>query len=358
MLQPVILAGGSGTRLWPISREERPKQFLSFFGGRSMLEETVLRLEGLRASAPLVVCNDAHRFLAAEQLRGLGGGGTVMLEPVGRNTAPAILLAAMRARAEGGDPLLLVLAADHAMADPGAFRAAVRLALPQAEAGRLVTFGIVPDRPETGYGYIRRGPTVGDGAFQVAAFVEKPDRVTAEGYLAGGEHFWNSGMFLFRASALIEETGRHAPEMVAACERAFAASREDADFLRIDAESFAACPAKSIDYAVMEKTTQAVMVPLDAGWSDIGSFAALWALREKDADGNALSGDVVAVASRNSLVEARSRLVALVGVEDLVVVETGDAVLVARRDRVQEIEAAVRQMKEAGRPEILRAGGE
>jgi mannose-1-phosphate guanylyltransferase len=250
-----------------------------------------------------------------------------------------------------------VLAADHAMADPEAFRVAVRLALPEAEAGRLVTFGIVPDRPETGYGYIRRGAALGDGAFDVAAFVEKPDRATAEGYLAGGEHFWNSGMFLFRAGVLIEETGRHAPEMVAACERAFAASREDADFLRIDPESFAACPANSIDYAVMEKTDRAVMVPLDAGWSDIGSFAALWALRDKDGDGNALSGDVLAVASRNSLVEARSRLVALVGVEDLVVVETGDAVLVARRERVQEIEAAVRQMKEAGRTEIMRAGG-
>lgn len=349
---PVILAGGSGSRLWPLSRQLNPKQFLKLTGDATMLQETVKRLHGLAMQAPLVICNDEHRFLVAEQMRAIGSAeATVILEPVGRNTAPAIALAALQVTAEGDDPLLMVLAADHLIRDSQAFQASIASALPLAAAGKLVTFGIVPDRPETGYGYIARGAPIADRGYEVARFVEKPDRATAETYLSGGEHYWNSGMFLFRASRYLEELSRHRPDMVAACREALAKAETDLDFLRIDRAAFEACPADSIDYAVMEHTRDGVVVPLDAGWSDIGSWSALWDVKRKDETGNAFTGDVLSAGSRNTLVHADHRLVAVVGTEDLVVIETKDALLVAHKDRVQDVKSIVAQIKDQGRHE-------
>ncbi|WP_099864094.1 mannose-1-phosphate guanylyltransferase/mannose-6-phosphate isomerase [Pararhizobium haloflavum] len=352
MLLPVILAGGSGTRLWPLSRQLNPKQFLALTSEHTMLQETVRRLDGFEIGAPIVICNEEHRFLAAEQMHGLGfSDATIMLEPVGRNTAPAITLAALKAMGDGKDPLLLVLAADHLIRDRGAFQAAVSAAEPLAEAGRLVTFGIVPDRPETGYGYIQRGAADGPTGYKVERFVEKPDLETAQGYVDGGRHFWNSGMFLFRASRYLGELERHRPEMIAACRKALDHAARDLDFVRIDRPAFEACPSDSIDYAVMEKTDDAAMVPLDAGWSDIGSWSALWDVSEKDASGNAFAGDVLSSGASNTLVRADQRLVAVVGTHDLVVIETKDALLVAHKDRVQDVKNIVSQIKDQGRQE-------
>jgi mannose-1-phosphate guanylyltransferase len=351
-LLPVIMAGGSGTRLWPLSRELFPKQFLALAGDDSMLQATVKRLHGLQVATPLVICNEAHRFLVAEQLRQLGAlSRNILLEPAARNTAPAVALAALQASRDGNDPLLLVLAADHLIADNGAFQAAVLAALPLAQSGHLVSFGIVPTAPETGYGYVRRGAAVGDGAFTVAAFVEKPALAVAEQYLESGEYLWNSGMFCFRASRYLAELGKHRPDILAACQTAFAASQADIDFLRVDAASFTACPAESIDYAVMEKTDAAVVVPMDAGWSDVGAFAALWEVLPHDENGNVHRGDVLAHDSRNNLVMAENALVATVGMQDFVVVQTKDAVLVAPRSRVQEVKQIVEQLKADGRTE-------
>ncbi|VCU70092.1 Mannose-1-phosphate guanylyltransferase 1 [Pigmentiphaga humi] len=349
---PVLMAGGSGTRLWPLSREHFPKQFLALDGGeRSMLQATLERLGDLPAGKPLVICNDSHRFLVAEQLRQLGAlNRNILLEPVARNTAPAVTLAALHALREG-DPVLLVLAADHVIRDEAAFQAAVRHALPLAEQGRLLTFGIVPDKPETGYGYIRRGTAIEGGASSVAAFVEKPERAVAEQYLASGEYLWNSGMFMFRASRYLEELGRFRPDILAACRAAMAAPSPDLDFIRVDTEAFKACPEESIDYAVMEKTDAAAVVPLDAGWSDVGAFGSLWEVLPHDADGNALQGDVIAADSTNNLVIAENALVAVVGLHDTVVVQTKDAVLVAPRARAQEVKQIVGRIKAAGRTE-------
>jgi len=353
MFLPVIMAGGSGTRLWPLSRQLYPKQFHALNGKQTLLQQTVTRLDGTGAGEPLLICNEEHRFLVAEQLRLIGhGDATIVLEPTGRNTAPAIALAALRATEAGEDPVLLVLAADHAMKDVANFHAAIATALPLAEAGHLVTFGIVPDRAETGYGYIRRGDPLADNAgFSVANFAEKPDRATAERYVASGDYFWNSGIFMFRASRYLEELGLHRPDILEAARRAVASTRPDMQFVRVDAEAFAACPSESIDYAVMEKTNAAAMVPLDAGWNDIGSWAALWEVLPRDGNGNALSGDVVAVKSRNNLVHAEDRLVTLLGVDDLVVVETSDAILVARRDAVQDVKRVVDRIASDGRSE-------
>lgn len=354
---PVILSGGAGTRLWPLSRELYPKQLLPLAGAHTMLQETILRLEGVAGlAAPLVVCNEAHRFLVAEQLRQAGvAAAAILLEPVGRNTAPAVALAALQATADGADPLLLVLPADHVIRDAAALRAAIAAALPAAGDGRLLTFGIVPAAPETGYGYIRRGPAVAAGqpVCAVARFVEKPDRATAVSYLAAGDYFWNSGMFLFRASAYLAELDRLAPAMLAACRAAFDGRSADLDFVRLDAEAFAACPADSIDYAVMEKTSRAAMLPLDAGWSDVGSWSALWEVGPADGDGNVVAGDVIAVDSAGSYLCAGSRLVAAVGVRDVVVVETADAVLVAAKERVQDVKQVVERLKAQGRGEHL-----
>jgi mannose-1-phosphate guanylyltransferase/mannose-6-phosphate isomerase len=340
---PVLLSGGSGTRLWPLSREAYPKQFLPLVGEDTMLQATWRRVEALASEAPIVVANEEHRFLVAEQLRVIGAPRPrIILEPVGRNTAPAIAAAALVAQADGRDPLLLVLPSDHVVRDDAAFRAAVEAAAPAALDGALVTFGIVPNAPETGFGYIQAAP--GEGVRRVLRFVEKPDAATAQGYLAEGGYFWNSGMFLFRASRYLAELGRFRPDLLAAAQASCAHLDPDGEFLRLDRAAFEASPSESIDYAVMEKTDAAMVLPVDIGWNDVGSWSALWEVSEQDGDGNAHHGDVIAVDTRDSYAYAR-RLVALVGVEGLIVVETDDAVLVAAKDRVQEVKQVVARLK-------------
>ena len=342
-LQPVLLSGGSGTRLWPLSREAYPKQFLALAGEHTMLQDTWLRVAPLASRPPIVVANEEHRFLAGEQLRLVGmAQAAIVLEPIGRNTAPAIAAAALQACEGGDDPLLLVLPSDHVVRDAEAFRAAVHAAMPAAEAGALVTFGIVPEAPETGFGYIQAA--AGEGVRQVLRFVEKPDAATAQQYLDAGGYYWNSGMFLFRASRYLEELGRFRPGILAAVRKAFAGAARDGDFVRLDKDAFAASPSDSIDYAVFENTDRAMVLPVDIGWNDVGSWSALWQVSEQGADGNAHHGDVIAVDSRNSYAYAR-RLVALVGVDDLVVVETDDAVLVAHKDHVQQVKDVVARLK-------------
>ena len=352
---PVILSGGAGTRLWPLSRELYPKQLLPLVGETTMLQETVLRLDGLaNRSAPVVVCNEAHRFMVAEQLRQAGqDADAVILEPVGRNTAPAVAVAAMQALESGDDPVMLVLPADHVIRDAAALCAAVNTGIKAVQQGALLTFGIVPTGPETGYGYIRRGDAHDDEVFAVEQFVEKPDLDTAKEYLASGDYYWNSGMFMFKASTYLDELGRLHPEMVSACKAAWNNRITDLDFTRLDADAFAACPSDSIDYAVMEKIAHAVVIPLDAGWSDVGSWAALWEVGTGDERGNVKSGDVLDVACENSFIHGSSRLVAGVGLNDTVVVETADAVLVAAKDRVQDVKQIVDQLKSAEREEHL-----
>ena len=346
MLQPVLLSGGSGTRLWPLSREAYPKQFLPLAGEDTMLQATWRRVAGIADAAPIVIAGEDHRFLVAEQLRQADAPTpAIVLEPVGRNTAPAIAAAALQAMADGGDPLLLVLPSDHVVRDAAAFRDAVRAAMPAAEAGALVTFGIVPDAPETGFGYIQADAgDAGGGVRKVLRFVEKPDAATAQGYLDAGGYYWNSGMFLLRASRYLEELQRFRPDIVAAVRAAFDGAARDGDFIRLQREAFAAGPSDSIDYAVMENTAAAMVLPVDIGWNDVGSWSALWEVSAQDGDGNAHHGDVIAIDSRNSYAYAR-RLVALVGVDDLVVVETDDAVLVARKDRVQQVKDVVARLK-------------
>ncbi|MEC4239193.1 mannose-1-phosphate guanylyltransferase/mannose-6-phosphate isomerase [Pseudomonas sp. DSV-1] len=355
MLFPIIMAGGSGSRLWPLSRQLNPKQFLPLADADfSMLQATIQRLDGLGAALPRLICNEQHRFLAAEQLRLLGlEKAGILLEPVGRNTAPAIALAALQACSEAEDPILLVLAADHLIQDVEAFQTCIQTALPLAQDGKLVTFGILPTHAETGYGYIEQGIDVGVGGFKVSRFVEKPDLVTAQEYLANGSYFWNSGMFMFRASRYLEELETYRPDILAACRAALAGGSQDMHFTRVDEAAFAACPDDSVDYAVMEKTADAVMVPLDAGWSDIGSWTALWDVCDKDQQGNVFKGDVLNQQSRNTYVHADSRLVATVGLDDLVIVETKDAVLVAHKDHVQDVKKIVEQLKNGSRTEHI-----
>ena len=360
MLTPLILSGGSGTRLWPLSREMYPKQLLPLIGKHTMLQETAARVSGLPdLAAPIVVCNESHRFMVAEQMRQYGTSPqAIILEPVGRNTAPAVAVAALvaldRARkSKGGDdsdPILLVLPADHVIRDVEAFQSAVIAGRTAAEAGKLVTFGVVPDRAETGYGYIRRAQ--GDGpTYPVQQFVEKPDAATAQTYVESGEYYWNSGMFMFRARMYLAELKLHAPAMLSACEDAVAAATRDLDFTRLPAAEFGACPSDSIDYAVMERTDSAVVVPLDAGWSDVGSWSALQDALPRDDQGNVLTGDVLVEDSSGCYLHSTSRLIGVVGLKDHVVVETKDAVLVAPRDRVQDVKALVAQLKAQGRYE-------
>ncbi|WP_043320979.1 mannose-1-phosphate guanylyltransferase/mannose-6-phosphate isomerase [Microbulbifer sp. HZ11] len=349
---PVILCGGTGSRLWPLSREAYPKQFLSLIGSETLLQATALRLDGLaQVQAPILVCNEAHRFAAAEQLQEVGRGAqSILLEPCARNTAPAIALAALAAQENERDPLLLVLPADHAVADKTAFQAAVAAATPLAESGRLVTFGIVPTCAETGYGYIRSGERL-EGGWGVAEFVEKPDLATAEKYLASGEYNWNSGMFLFRASRFLEELAQFQPEMLEICRAAFSRAVRDLDFTRVDAELFARCPSDSVDYAVMEKTESAAVVPMQAGWSDVGSWSALWELAQKDECDNLLQGDVLTEDASGCLVHGGDRLIGVLGVRDLVVVDTDDALMVADKSRVQDVKKLVEQLKRSERRE-------
>ena len=352
MLLPVIMAGGSGSRLWPLSRSLYPKQFISLASDKTMLQETIARLSGIKHQDPMLICNEAHRFIVAEQLRQdhLNHSG-IVLEPVGRNTAPAIALAALHATKEGNDPLLLVLAADHVILNQNAFIAAVEKASVSAQQGKLVTFGIIPTSPETGYGYIKQGDVEGDGAYQVSSFVEKPDLHTAEAYLASGDYYWNSGMFLFKASRYIEELKLYRPDILLACQEAMLQSKTDLDFMRVNEEAFSACPEDSVDYAVMEKTKDALVVPMAAGWSDVGSFSALWDISDKDEAGNVLIGDVVMDQTTNSYVYAKNKLVSTVGVDNLVVIETKDAILVANKDKVQDVKHIVNQLKAKGRSE-------
>ena len=355
-LVPVILAGGSGTRLWPLSRALYPKQFLALSGEHTLLQQAVLRLTGLgdgqmRVGAPLVVGNEEHRFMLLEQLREIGvKDAGVLLEPAGRNTAPALTLAALAARAQGEDPILVVTPADQTVTDGAAFTAALHEAVAAAADGSLVTLGIVADRPETGFGYIR---SQGEGAVrEVKAFVEKPDLATAERYVAEGCYAWNSGMFVLRASVWLAALGHFRPDIAQASEAAWAQRSTDASFVRPDKAAFAAIPSESIDYAVMEPCPaqpaagfRVKMVPLSAGWSDLGAWDAVWQVSARDAQGNAAHGDALVESSRNTLVHATSRLVGVVGVDNVVVVETPDAVLVADRDRSQEVKQIVARLQ-------------
>lgn len=364
MIYPVIMAGGTGSRLWPLSRELHPKQFLNLVDEQlSMLQATLTRLNGIETAAPSLICNEQHRFLVAEQLRVIGcDNARILLEPVGRNTAPAIALSALQACQENDDAVLLVLAADHVIEDVAAFHSAINTALPLAQDGKLVTFGIVPTHAETGYGYIQRGGALYKG-FAVKCFVEKPDTATAEDYLGSGDYYWNSGMFLFKARRYLDELQTYQPKIFQACKDAMAQAELDLDFIRVNAEAFANSPNISIDYAVMEKTADAAVVPLDAGWSDVGSWSSLWEALPKNQQGNALQGDILTEQVSNSFIHAESRLVTVVGVDNLVIVETKDAVLVIDKSQTQRVKELVTQLKNNNRgehithPEVYRPWG-
>ncbi len=347
---PVILSGGSGTRLWPLSRSQHPKQFLPLVSEHTMVQETVLRLQGLKnLQPPLAVCNENHRFMMAEQLRetGIHPAG-IILEPVGRNTAPAIALAALTAQA---DDTLLVLPADHVITDVPSFQSIVEKADKLAQQDYMVTFGIIPTAPETGYGYIRAGQATDESSFRIDAFVEKPDLDTAQQYVDSGDYYWNSGMFAFKAGRYLEELEKFQPDILKACRKALENAQRDLDFIRVDKEIFLNCPSDSIDYAVMEKTDQGIVIPLDAGWNDIGSWSALWDITDKDGQGNAVSGDVIALDTENSFLLSQSKLVVTVGIDNIVVIDTDDAVMIAAKDRVQDVKLVVDQLKDKQRSE-------
>ena len=353
-LYPVILSGGSGTRLWPMSRAAMPKQLLALNGARTMIQDTVLRAQLPGAAQPLVICNESHRFLVAGQVQQIAvKPSSIVLESEGRNTAPAAVVAALIVAESDPEGVILLLPSDHVVAKEAAFRDAAALAVSAAEAGKIVTFGITPSKPETGFGYIQRGePLKGiGGAFKVQRFVEKPDAATAARYLADGGYFWNSGMFVFRADVMLEEAARLAPDIVAAVRGALAKAKRDADFVRLDAESFARAPNISVDYAIMEHTERAALVPCTLGWSDVGSWAALWEIREQDEHGNVLQGDVIAHDAEGSFVRSERGLVALVGTRDLAVIVTRDAVLVADKSKTQDVKAIVDRLKSAKRSE-------
>ena len=357
MLYPVILSGGSGTRLWPLSRAALPKQFLPLISEHTLFQETLLRLKDFPGmAAPIVVCSNDHRFLAAEQVRDIGVTPLLqILEPIGRNTAPAVAVAAFAALEKDDQAFLLVLPADHLIQDVAGFHTAIKTALTLAHQDKLVTFGITPDEPATGFGYIERGVSLENDphSFSVARFVEKPDLDTARQFLASGNFFWNSGMFVFKASVYLSELQRHRPDIYHASQQAWQRSTRDLDFLRLDEQRFAACPADSIDYAVMERTQSAALVTVDIGWSDIGSWSSLDQVSAKDARGNALRGDVYAAETANSYVRAESRMVAAIGVRDMVIVETADAVLVMHKDYAQDVKHTVEYLKQAERTEHL-----
>ncbi|HEX4984492.1 MAG TPA: mannose-1-phosphate guanylyltransferase/mannose-6-phosphate isomerase [Burkholderiales bacterium] len=357
MIFPVVLSGGSGSRLWPLSRTLLPKQFLPLLGDRTMLQQTLQRLQGLSGLAPpVLVCSNDHRFLAAEQLREIGvSAGAQILEPAGRNTAPALAVAALQVMAQDAEGILLVLPADHLIRDVAGFHAAVGKAAAAAAAGRLATFGIVAREPETGYGYIERGAPLESaaGCYRVARFVEKPDLARARGFVASGRFYWNSGMFVFRAARYLEELGKYRRDILDCARQAWEKSTRDLDFVRLDEKAFLASPSESIDYAVMEKTTDAVVVEADIGWNDIGSWTALWQAGQPDAAGNVTVGDVHVDDARNCYVRAEHKLVAAVGVSDLIVVETSDAVLVTHKDKSQDVKKVVDALRAKQRDEYL-----
>ena len=357
-LIPVILCGGTGTRLWPLSRASYPKQYWALSGSseETLLQQTQQRLKGIKGlSAPLLICNEDHRFIVAEQMRQIDvEPNAILLEPMGRNTAPAVTVAALQATERGEDPLLLILAADHVIRDATQFRHVIEAGRIPAEAGRLVTFGIVPTAPETGYGYIEAAESFGNGepkAVPIARFVEKPDRNAAEQFLANGRFTWNSGMFMFKASAMLSELERLSPEVVSCCRAALEQDVPDLNFLRLEREAFAQCPNVAIDVAVMEQTQLGTVLPLDAGWSDVGSWSALWETTDQDLNGNVLRGHVIAESSRDCYLRSEHRLVVGLGVENLVVVETDDAVLIANRNQAQEVKKIVKQLEADGSPE-------
>ena len=351
-ITPVLLCGGVGSRLWPVSRQGRPKQYLNLIGETSMLQQTLTRIESLAQTSPIIVCNEEHRFLVAEQVRQLGlTSPTIILEPEGKNTAPAIALAALAASVSDPEVNLLVLPADHYVGKPAALIDAIEKAAFASSQGKLVTFGLVPSRPETGYGYIKQGETLAPDVSVLEQFVEKPDQPTAEGYIASRDYVWNSGMFMFTAARYLESLGEFQPEMADVCERAMAQAERDMDFIRPDAEVFATCASDSIDYAVMEHTPEGAVVSLDCGWSDIGAWSALWEAGDQDAAGNVTQGDVVLNKTQNSYVRSQSRLVTTTGVKDLVVVETADAVMVADRHSVQDVKDIVNLLKASDRTE-------
>ncbi|MFP1898327.1 mannose-1-phosphate guanylyltransferase/mannose-6-phosphate isomerase [Lonsdalea quercina] len=350
---PVVMAGGTGSRLWPLSRELFPKQFLTIGESvGSLLQNTVTRIEGIEnisVKPPLVICNENHRFLVAEQLREIDKlDNNIILEPVGKNTAPAVALAAHLANQSDPESLLLVLAADHLIKKEDHFHAAIIDAVHYAANNQLVTFGIIPEYPETGYGYIKKGEGLSDSCFRVDAFVEKPDLAKAEAYVADGGYSWNSGMFLFKAGKYLEELEKHSPDIYRITRESIERSQKDLDFIRVDAESFAQCPSDSIDYAVMEKTSDAVVIPIDAGWSDVGSWSSLWDVSAKDENGNVNVGEVIAFDSRNNYISSESALVATIGLDDVVVINTNDALLISRKDRVQDVKKVVEELKTRG----------
>ncbi|WP_386686455.1 mannose-1-phosphate guanylyltransferase/mannose-6-phosphate isomerase [Lonepinella sp. MS14437] len=353
MFIPIVMAGGSGSRLWPLSRSMFPKQFLALDNKHklTMLQATLDRVVDISAQNPIVITNENHRFIVAEQLREYGVDARIILEPVGRNTAPAIALAAFEAIKNGQDPVLLILAADHVILDKQAFQNSIRLALKQAEKGNLTTFGIVPTAPETGYGYIERGEDLSDGSYKVKQFIEKPKLEVAQQYLASGNYYWNSGCFMFKASRYLEELRKFSPEIYSACEKAQYKDIQNSDFIRVNKEEFEKCPDDSIDYAVMEKASDVTVIPLDAGWNDVGSWSALWEVSDKDSNGNVYFGDVITNNTENSYIYAPNKLVAAVGLKDIIVVETKDAVLVADKAKVQEVKQIVEQLKNDNRSE-------
>ncbi|AMQ94169.1 mannose-1-phosphate guanyltransferase [Aggregatibacter actinomycetemcomitans] len=353
MFISVIMAGGSGSRLWPLSRSMFPKQFLALDkkNNLTMLQATIDRINQMSTSEPIIITNEQHRFIVAEQLREYGVKSRIILEPVGKNTAPAIALAAFEAIKHGEDPILLVLAADHVVLNKEAFQTSVRNALVQAQTGYLVTFGIVPTAPETGYGYIQRGEKITEEAYKVERFVEKPNFETAEKYVASGNCYWNSGCFMFKASCYLHELRKFALEIYEACEKATSNRLKNNDFIRVDVDEFLKCPDDSVDYAVIEKTDKAIVVPMDAGWSDVGSWSALWEVSDKDENQNSYHGDVIMKNTSGCYIYAPNKLVAAVGLENIVIVDTKDAVLVADRSKVQEVKQIVEQLKKEDRRE-------
>lgn len=354
MIIPIIMAGGSGTRLWPLSRSLYPKQFLSLINENSLLQETLKRLDGLNCLPPVIVSNNEHRFIVAEQLRQFGVDDfQIILEPVGRNTAPAVALAALKPLELHGDHHMLVLAADHAIQDIEAFHAAVLAAEQESVDNKLVTFGIVPTKPETGYGYIKKGEQVKNSVFKVNSFVEKPDLETAKNYLEQKCYLWNSGMFMFKASVYLDELKKFRPDILAACKESLSSASTDLDFIRLNSDVFAECPDESIDYAVMEKTQDCVVIPLDADWSDIGSWTSLWEISEKDEHENVSHGDVINYNSRNNYIYSEGSLISTVGVNNLIIVQTKDALLVAQQDNVQDIKKIVEILKKQKRSEHI-----